>query len=183
MIDRRRFVAMLALVPACAVPAGPGHAAEPAYLSYSRKLLSSLPAGARFRPDLEDYLDGLASAARRQNGRDGLTASPLLRDGARTQAVEMLKGDFVGHYSQAGYRFSQRFLAFAGDGHGAYGENVARDRGAGPVDKAKARRLFQQWLDSGGHRRNLMTRYYRFVSTGALQYGHHLYAAQIFWEK
>jgi uncharacterized protein YkwD len=47
----------------------------------------------------------------------------------------------------------------------------------------KARRLFRQWLDSTGHRRNLMNRNYRYVSTGAVAIGHHLYAVQIFWER
>lgn len=183
MLDRRQLIAAMAL-------AGPGLLvartlpAEPSgYAGYARSLLNSLPSGARFRPDLADYLSRLASAARRREGYEPLTASPLLEDAARAQTVEMLRGDFVGHYTAAGYRFNQRFVAFAGEGHGSFGENVARDRGPGDVGTAKADRLFRQWLGSAGHRRNLMSRHYRYVSTGALQYGRHLYAAQIFWEK
>ena len=107
----------------------------------------------------------------------------MLRPAARAQAVEMLRGNFVGHQSKSGYRFAQRFEAFAGEDHGRHGENAARDRQSGPVDKAKARALFQQWLDSTGHRRNLLQRDYRYVSTGVVQKGHHLYAIQIFWER
>ena len=49
--------------------------------------------------------------------------------------------------------------------------------------RSKAKRLFQQWLDSWGHRHNLMNPTYGFVATGAVARGHHLYAVQEFWER
>jgi uncharacterized protein YkwD len=161
----------------------PAQASE-AYRAYAIGLVKKPPAGVKFRPDLEAYLDGLAASARRSGGRKGLKASELLRIAARAQALEMLKGDFVGHSSASGYRFGDRFAAFATEADllGGRGENAARDRQPGAVDKGKAGRLFKQWLDSGGHRRNLMNRTYKFVSTGAVQKGNHLYAVQIFWE-
>jgi uncharacterized protein YkwD len=158
-------------------------AASPKYRAYAEQLIANLPAGARFRPDLEAELNALASGARIKAGRPGLTADPLLLKAARAQAVEMLRGNFVGHQSKSGFRYKKRFEAFAGYEHGDHGENAARDRQSGPVDKVKARRLFQQWLDSRGHRRNMMMYEYRFISTGAVEIGHHLYAVQIFWEK
>ena len=96
----------------------------------------------------------------------------------------MVKGNFVGHKSASGHSFRKRFEAYADpDQRGDFGENAARDRKRGEVDKEKARRLFMQWLDSAGHKRNLMNRWYAYVSTGAAQVNHHLYAVQIFWER
>ncbi len=174
-----RFIAILALMTLVAPQAD----ASPQYRAYAENLLANPPAGARPRPDLEKYLNALAGEARRAAGKPPLAASPLLTSAARAQAVEMITGNFVGHTSKSGFRYKQRFEAFAGDGHGDHGENTARDRQPGAVGKVKARRLFQQWLDSRGHRRNLMNRYYTRVSTGAIQIGHHLYAVQIFWQK
>lgn len=161
----------------------PAAASEP-YEDYALRLIRSLPDGVSFRPDLEAYLNSKAKRAREQKGRRSVKASTKLRPAARAQALEMLLGDFVGHESKSGHRFKARFEAFAGPGeHGRFGENAARDRQRGNVDKTKATALFQQWLDSTGHRRNLLHRDYRFVSTGVVQKGHHLYAVQIFWEK
>lgn len=157
--------------------------ASPAYRAYAENLLRNLPKGAKFRPDLEAKLNAYASAARKKAGKPPLTTSPLLLKAARAQALEMLQGKFVGHRSKSGFRYKKRFEAFGGDERGDHGENAARDRQSGSVNAAKARRLFQQWLDSRGHRRNLMKYDYRYVSTGAVQIGHHLYAVQIFWEK
>ncbi len=157
--------------------------ASPRYKAYAEGLLKSLPGGAVVRPDLEKVLNGLAVDARRRAGKPALRPSPLLVKAARAQAVEMIIGNFVGHTSKSGFRYKSRFEAFGGDGRGDHGENTARDRQPGPVDGVKARNLFTQWLKSSSHKRNLMNRYYGFVSTGAVQIGHHLYAVQIFWEK
>lgn len=179
-----RLFLICALAAGCAqLPVDSRSAAE-GYRVFALELLQDKPKDAAIRSDLESYLDGLPAEARQAAGRPPLVASDLLRDAARAQALEMLQGNYVGHQSRSGYQFKHRFAAFADPNvHGSHGENAARDRQAGPVDRAKARRLFQQWLDSAGHRRNLMSRSYRFVSTGAVEHGHHLYAVQIFWER
>ncbi len=153
------------------------------YREDAESLVANPPAGIVIRPDLEGAMDGLANEARADKGRKPLTASPLFKAAARAQAIDMALGDFVAHRSRKGHGFSSRFAAFAGDADRfpARGENVARDRIKGPVDGDKARRLFQQWLDSGGHRRNLLGRNYEMISSGAIQKGNHLYAVQIFW--
>ena len=156
---------------------------SPRYKIYAEQLLGQLPSKAVIRPDLEKLLNQLASGARIQKGKSAVRPSLLLMQAARAQAVEMIIGNFVGHKSRSGYRFKNRFEAFAGDGHGEFGENAARDRQPGKVDAVKARRLFQQWIDSSTHKRNMLNRYYTYVSSGAVQVGNHLYAVQIFWEK
>jgi uncharacterized protein YkwD len=181
-----RFIALasaLAITLALVLAVYPQARAAEGYRIYAEELLANLPAGARFRPDLEARLNVLANNARATNDRSAMAASELLRDAARAQALEMLLGDFVGHTSESGYRFRARFEAFGGYERGTFGENAARDRQDGPVDMTKADRLFQQWIDSTGHRRNLMKRDYRFVSTGVIESGHHLYAIQIYWER
>jgi uncharacterized protein YkwD len=184
MLSRMKAILILPFLLAGLCAEAPVAQAAPAYRSYAEGLVRSLPKGAKLRPDLEAYLDQLASSARRSKGRKGLVASDLLRTAARAQAIEMLNGNFVGHSSASGYAFKHRFAAFADpEVHGNHGENAARDRQPGAVDKAKAQRLFQQWLDSGAHRRNLMNRDYTLVATGAVASGNHLYAVQIFWEK
>jgi uncharacterized protein YkwD len=147
-------------------------------------MLANPPRGAIIQPNLEVYLDLLAAEARYRAKRKPVQASDLLRGMARAQALEMVKGNFVGHQSESGYNFRKRFEAFADpDQHGDFGENAARDRRKGEINKEKARRLFMQWLDSAGHKRNLMNRWYGYVSTGAASVNHHLYAVQIFWER
>lgn len=179
LITRRTFAGGLAVTSLI----GPVHAAS-GYRAYAEAMLANPPRGAVIRPDLEAYLDQLAASARSQARRSPVQPSDALRDMARAQALEMVKGNFVGHQSASGHSFRKRFEAFADpEQRGDFGENAARDRQRGDVNEEKARRLFQQWMDSAGHKRNLMNRWYAFVSTGAAQVDHHLYAVQIFWER
>lgn len=154
------------------------------YEDYALRLIRKIPEDVRFRPDLESYLNKLATETRSRRGRSKVASHTLLRPAARAQALDMLLGDYLSHDSKAGHKFRLRFEAFAGPGdHGHHGENGARDRQKANVGKAKARAVFQQWMDSVGHRRNLLNRDYKFVSTGVVERGHHLYAVQIFWER
>lgn len=160
-------------------------AASGSYAQYAQGVLTSLPANAGARPDLEAYLDGLVSSYRQANGRKGLIASDMMREAARAQAADMMYIGKSGHKSRAGHAFDQRFGAYVDDVelYKARGENAASDRKKGAADKFKAKELFGLWLDSGGHRRNLMKREYEYVSTGVIERGDELWAVQIFWSK
>ncbi len=60
-------------------------------------------------------------------------------------------------------------------------ENAARDTQKGEADAGKARRLFQQWVESRPHRKTLLNSGYKFVSTGVVQRGNKIWAVQIFF--
>lgn len=174
-----RFAALL--LSAFVLLSGPGHAASN-YKAYGVQLNANPPAGVKIRPDMEAELNRLVNAARKAKGRPALAPSPLFTVMARTQAIDMVLTDKVWHSSARGEGFPTRFAAFAnGVKYTMNGENAARDRQPGPVDKKKAARLFQQWMKSSGHYRALMNSGYLHVSTGAVQKGNHLYAIQIFW--
>ena len=177
-----RFLGYSAVLAAVFLFVAPQAMAASAYRAYAEQVTQQPPAGISVRSDLEAVLDGLAQQARAGKNRR-LMVSTFLKTAARAQAIDMVLGDFVGHTSLKGYSFGARFAAFAEepDLFPARGENAARERSRGPADPAKAKRLFQQWLDSGGHRRNLMNRSYNRVSTGVVQKGNHLYAVQMFW--
>jgi uncharacterized protein YkwD len=179
-----RLAAFLLLVAAPVLTAGWASASSD-YAYYARSLLSRLPENVGARPDLENYLDKLVSSYRRSKGRRGLIASDLMREAARAQAADMMFAGKSNHRSGSGHSFDVRFGAYVDDAdlYRARGENAASDRRKGPADESKARRLFASWLASGGHRRNLMKRDYRYVSTGVIQRGEELWAVQVFWSE
>jgi uncharacterized protein YkwD len=160
-----------------------GSASAGTYRDYAKSVVAQLGETAKPRADLEALLDAMVSQYRRKNGRKGLGSSDLMRTAARAQAADMMAMGKSKHVSKRGDRFDTRFSAFAEPEllYRVRGENAASDRRRGPADAAKARRLFASWIDSGGHRRNLMLRDYAFVSTGVIQRGEELWAVQIFW--
>lgn len=179
----KRLILAVALMLASAGASLPAQAND--YARYAKSVLASLPENAKARPDLEAYLDKRVSSYRVGNGRRQLIASDMLREAARAQAADMMYSGKSMHVSRKGHKFADRFGAYVEDIelYAARGENAASDRKKSPADKAKAERLFQSWLDSSGHRRNLMLRDYEYVSTGVIQRGNELWAVQMFWSK
>lgn len=155
------------------------------YGEFAAGLLHNLPVGARFRPDLEAVMAGLASRYRAGEDKAPLEPSKVFRDAARAHAADMMLNGFVGHRASTGHNFDSRMRVFAGDitRFPAMAENAARAGGKGSADAAKARRLFQQWIESAAHRRTLLKRDYRFIATGVVERDGQLWAVQIFWAK
>jgi uncharacterized protein YkwD len=154
------------------------------YLEIALGSLKNLPADTRIREDLEGVIAGQANAYRQSKGVSPLQASPKLRDAARAQAVDMMLNGYVGHKASSGHEFDSRMRAFLGSPvmmMPRMAENAARETQKGEADASKARRLFQQWVDSRPHRKTLINSGYKFVSTGVVQRGNKIWAVQIFF--
>jgi uncharacterized protein YkwD len=167
------------------LPAAAFGAKAKTYLETALGSLRNLPADARIREDLEGVIAGQANAYRQSNGVSSLQASSRLRDAARAQAVDMMLNGYVGHTASSGHGFDSRMRAFLGGGTvmmmPSMAENAARDTQKGEPDAGKARRLFQQWVESRPHRKTLLNGGYKFVSTGVVQRGNKIWAVQIFF--
>jgi uncharacterized protein YkwD len=154
------------------------------YLEIALGSLKNLPADARIREDLESQIAGQANAYRQSKGIASLQASPKLRDAARAQAIDMMLNGYVGHKASSGHEFDSRMRAFLGSPimmMPRMAENAARDTQKGEADAGKARRLFQQWVESRPHRKTLLNSGYKFVSTGVVQRGNKIWVVQIFF--
>ncbi len=177
-LTRRRLFAIAASLLGSVLPAAAGR-----YLDYANGLAASPPEGSRFRPDLEAKLASLVSAYRMEEGKEPVTGDDAFLIAARAHAADMMLNGFMGHTASTGQSFQARMQAFVGDvtRYPSIGENAARDTQDTPVDEAKARALFQQWVKSRTHRKVMVNRSFRFVSTGVIQRGNQIWAVQIFF--
>jgi uncharacterized protein YkwD len=169
----------LVLLPGAALEAN-----AKTYLEIALGSLKNLPADARIREDLEAVIAGQANAYRQSKGIASLQASSRLRNAARAQAIDMMLNGYVGHKASSGHEFDSRMRAFLGSPvmmMPRMAENAARDTQKGEADAGKARRLFQQWVESRPHRKTLLNSGYNFVSTGVVQRGNRIWAVQIFF--
>ncbi len=179
----RRVVGIWFVVAAALFLWTGGKAEAKTYLEIALGSLKSLPGDARLRGDLEAEIAALANSYRQSKGIGPLTASPLLRDAARAQAVDMMLNGYVGHRASSGHEFDSRMRAFLASPMSLpqMAENAARDTQKGEANATKARNLFQQWVGSRSHRKTLLNSGYKFVSTGVVQRGNKIWAVQIFF--
>lgn len=161
-----------------AVPASAGP-----YLAYAQSLAAHPPKGSVYRPDLEAELVDLLNAYRVQQGKAAVVADAAFQEAARAHAADMMINNFMGHSSSTGMSFQGRMAAFVGDvtKYPSIGENAARETGDAASAGEKARALFQQWVESSPHRRNMVNRSFAFVSTGVIERAGDIWAVQIFF--
>jgi len=76
-------------------------------------------------------------------------------------------------------QFTDRIRNAGVVGHGAAGENIAMTH----VSRDVAKRLVKMWMDSPGHRANILHKDFRFSGLGIYGDGDYIYATQVFTQK
>lgn len=157
--------------------------ARETYIAFVSRILSAPPEGAEVREDMEQAILVAINAYRKSKGVAALKPiGGTLRFAARAHAMDLLSSGSMGHTASTGHDFASRMRALQ-PGQlflPPMAENAARQRQAGLSAAAKAQKLVQQWIGSSGHRKNLLSRTYTRVATGAVLRGEDAYAVQIF---
>jgi uncharacterized protein YkwD len=108
--------------------------------------------------------------------------SETLARAARAHAAEMVRLGYFDHESPvASNRTLMRRVRKAGLGGESLfvGENIAKGTWRGE----RARQIVQAWMESDGHRENLLRRSFRYLGVGVAWDGRSLVAAQVFGNK
>jgi uncharacterized protein YkwD len=113
----------------------------------------------------------LHNQTRRSYGVDPLCVSAILTQAARARSAEMLKRDYFSHYSPSGVTVIDQLRreGYYGNAAGEYhwvGENIAL--GGDFADQDSPEQRFRSWMESAGHRQNILREEFEEVGVGAL---------------
>ena len=114
---------------------------------------------------LAEELIALINAERARYGLPPLTAHPILTAVAQAHSQDMATRDFFSHTNPDGLDPCQR-MSRAGYNWYACGENIA-------AGFPTAAMVLMIWLNSDGHRANLLSPYFTEVGVGYVQGGHY----------
>ncbi|SEG95551.1 Uncharacterized conserved protein YkwD, contains CAP (CSP/antigen 5/PR1) domain [Nonomuraea solani] len=118
---------------------------------------------------LENQVVRLTNAERAKGGCGPLKHDPRLRRAAFGHSADMAKNDYFEHDSQDGRDMSDRMRA-AGFSGSAWAENIA-------MGQRSAAEVVRGWMNSSGHRQNIMNCSYTLIGVGAAKDGQ----GQIYW--
>lgn len=141
--------------------------------------LGALPSAAQ--SDLQQQALDLVNAARSEAGLPALETGAVLTEAARAHADDMLARGFYGHVSPEGETVQDRYRAAGGSEWELVAENIARCSGCPAPDAARIAALHEGWMDSPGHRENILRQglaRFGFAVVGGG--GRDLYAVQTF---
>ncbi len=178
--------AVSCLLPALAA-AAPRRPLPPAVRYAERLELPALPAGpavgATAAPavhGLEERLLGLVNAERSRRGLAVLSPDPDLAAAARMHCRDMEARGYFSHFAPAGARSpTDRYRAAAGGRarNAAIGENIFRAGGPGCADVHRAHAAF---MDSAGHRENVLRPQWRRAGIAVHVSGGTAWVTQVF---
>ena len=115
------------------------------------------------------------NSIRQANGLYALTTQAGLGGVARAHSEDMLARDYLSHVTPEGKNPGDR-IADAGIAVTAWGENIAMSQGlTDPVDA-----IVQGWMDSPGHRENILRTTFTHTGVGVAQSGDTFYFTQVF---
>lgn len=142
------------------------------------------PAIAQETGDLErlrqEALD-LTNAARAEVGLAELDPADVLDEAAQDHAVDMLERDFYDHVTPEGETPFDRFTAAGGSRWAVSGENIATCAGCTtPPDADRVRAFHQGWMQSPGHRENILSEGFDSFGFGIAGEEEEIYAVQTF---
>ncbi|TQJ51567.1 CAP domain-containing protein [Phycicoccus sp. SLBN-51] len=100
----------------------------------------------------------LVNAERAKAGCGALATSSALQRAAQGHSADMAANDYFSHTSQDSRTFADRIRA-AGYTGGAIAENIA-------AGQATAGAVMTSWMDSPGHRANILNCAYRYLGVG-----------------
>jgi len=109
----------------------------------------------------------LVNDERAKAGCGSLTTSSALQRAAQGHSADMAANDYFSHDSQDGRTFADRIRA-AGYTGGAIAENIA-------AGQATASAVMNSWMDSPGHRANILNCSYRHLGVGYAKGGSYGY--------
>ncbi|GAA2846503.1 CAP domain-containing protein [Nonomuraea rubra] len=118
---------------------------------------------------LENQVVRLTNAERAKGGCDPLSHDARLRRAAVGHSADMAKNDYFDHDSQDGRDMTDRIRATGFSGS-AWAENIA-------MGQRSAAQVVRDWMNSAGHRENIMNCTYTHIGVGAVKDS----KGQIYW--
>jgi len=114
----------------------------------------------------ENELLKLHNEAREQRGLEPLCLQPTLTEAARAHSEDMIEEDYFAHTAPSGETLGERLKRFGytpqGYRYWKVGGNIAWHSGPEPEPRA----MFEGWMDSPGHRANILDEDFRQIGIG-----------------
>lgn len=133
----------------------------------------------QFTCDVESWIAKLTNEYRQRNNRAALAHDQKVSYVSRLWSTEQARMGSISHAWFSNGRLRQEYVKEFGTQPNLTGENVAMNGGAANSAQAVAQRFMNQWINSSGHRANILGNH-RKIGVGIAKRGNSWYATQNF---
>lgn len=128
--------------------------------------------------EIEAAIFKFTNKERTERGLKALKRNSELQKLAQLHNKNMYFYDFFDHEDQNGMKIDERRKAFFPEILGGVGENIAFNKGY--EIEGTAKRLVEHWMNSPGHRENILRKEFTQLGVGVLISGSKIYGTQVF---
>ena len=128
-----------------------------------------------FASQIEAAIFSLTNTERRKNGLPPLAIDPALAQIARAHSADMLAHQYFNHSDLSGCDLSCRFAA-SGYSYWNIGENIHMMSGYNISASASAQQIVKDWMNSPGHRANILGTSFTHTGIGVAAVGSTIYS-------
>ncbi len=154
-------------------------APQPAPVHAQSTPVPAQPAPSNFISQVEQLVLQYTNDARAQNGLSPVSSDAQLSAIARSHSADMLARNYFAHEDLSGCSGSCR-MTNAGYQWSKMGENIHKMYGYTMTASETAHRIVNDWMNSAGHRANILTASFTKVGIGVAMKGTDVYTTQDF---
>ena len=174
------FMASLGLVSALFLSSHAAKASEPTGVAATIPVHETQPVEeSLFNANVEQLIFKLVNEERAKAGLPALEYNTVLETYARIKSQDMGDRNYFGHPDPEG-QLMQSQLDADGIQYVVWGENLAMVGGYELDDEALAQMFLNNWMNSEGHRANILSPDFEQIGIGVYQVGNRIYATQEF---
>lgn len=140
------------------------------------------PSAAELSRRVEAFIFEKTNQIHRERKLPILKSENLLAETARDHSQDMLKRNYLSHFSPEGQSVVDRYRKNAGKVQRSLGENLHTITGSqGLFDpEAIAKLMMDDWMHSPSHRENLLAKKYSALGVGCASDGQRIFCTQVF---
>ncbi len=165
----KKHTSILFLAMALALTAAVGVSAADPREAEAAATVSTCSGGTITLSDTEKRSLDLHNQTRVSNGLSKFCVDSALQNAARAHSKEMIDKDYFSHNSYNGETFSNRLKRYGytplPNRYWTVGENIAYNSASGT---ASADKVHSQWMNSTGHKANILNKNFRQIGIGAV---------------
>ncbi len=131
---------------------------------------------------VEEVILQRTNQEREKKGRILLKEEDLLQKAAREHSQDMMKRNYLSHFSPEGKSVLDRVAKYQPDMRRSVGENLHTiSSGQGLIDPAAIGDLMMNdWMHSSSHRKNILSKDFQYLGVGCSSDGERIFCTQVF---
>ena len=142
---------------------------------------STTKEGITYWSEVEDHIFKMVNEERGKNGKGPLALNSTMRGFARDKSKEMIELNYFSHNSPRNGYIGD-ILSKNGIKYKNVGENIAMQQGAETISSYDmAKKFMDMWMNSSGHRANILSSDYTNLGVGVAKSGTLVEATQVFF--